>query len=102
MGVSDKMNHFIGSVQTGAKKSSLSLVLLALRIVTAFVLALTISMIAQELFNFGNFAFVFVMLTTAGLCLKLTAKWSIGGVLIFDLICILVALLLRMYILVAP
>lgn len=102
MGITDKLNHFFGSVQTGAKNTSVSLFLVSLKVITAFVLALTFSMVGQELSNYGTLSFVFVMVVVLSIFLKIMSKWNLGAVLVFDLICFLIALLLRMYILVAP
>ena len=102
MGVTDKMNKIIGSVQTGAKNTSVSLFLLSLKGITAFFIALTLAMIGQELMAYGTPSFVFVMIVAISALARVMSKWAVGAVLIFDLICILVALLLRMYILIAP
>ncbi len=59
MGLTDKMNKFVGNVQAGAKNTSVSLILLSLKGVTAFLIAMTFAMIGQELINFGTFSFVF-------------------------------------------
>jgi len=102
MGISDKVNQFVGSIQTGAKNTSVTTFSLFIKGATAFLVALTLAMIGQELMNYGTFSFVFVMVVVIGVLARIMSKWSIGAVLIFDLICALVALLLRMYILVAP
>ena len=102
MGIGDKMSQVAGNVQAGVKTTSISLVLWMLKIATAFMVGLTISLIGQEMMQFGTISFVFMMIVVGGAILKLLSSWSIGSVLIFDLFLILVALLLRMYILVAP
>lgn len=102
MGFSDKVAQIAGNVQQGVKDSSMSLASMVAKIITCFVFALTFALIGQEMMNFGTFMFVFMMLIVGSLLFKIIAKWSLASVLIFDLICILVALLLRMYILIAP
>lgn len=102
MGITDKMSQIAGQVQDGVKNTSSSLLSMGLKLLTGLAVSMTIALIGQEMMGYGTFAFVFLMLVvTAGL-LKLMAPWRLGAVLLFDLFCILVALLLRLYIQVAP
>ena len=102
MGIGDKMRGFATSAQDGVKSSTLSLMHISVRLVTGLFLGLVLGLIGQELLGYGTFALIFVMVVVIGLIMKLMSGWSMGKILIFDLICILVAMLLRMYILVAP
>lgn len=102
MGISDKMQSFSTNVQDGVKTSSVSLICLTLRVLTGFMLGLTLALIGQELIGYGTLALTFMMVVVVGLVLKTTSGWNIGKILILDLILVLVAMLLRMYILVAP
>ena len=102
MGITEKMNQMATSIQKGTKNATTSLFGTWVKILTSFIVSLTTTMILQELFNYGTLSFVFVMIVTAAALLKVLWTWTIGAVLIFDLICALVGLLLRMYILIAP
>jgi len=102
MGISDKMKGFSSNVQDGVKTSSVSFFCLTLRVLTGFMLGLTLGLIGQELIGYGTLALTFLMVVVIGLVLKTTSGWNIGKILILDLILVLVAMLLRMYILVAP
>lgn len=102
MGIGEKMNQVATSLQDGVKNTTSSVFSISLKFLTAFFLGLTISLIAQEMIQYGAFAFIFLMLIVTGLVYKAIASWSIGATLVFDLICILTALVLRMYILLAP
>lgn len=102
MGISDKMGELAGRFQDGVKTSSVSLVAWVLKFFTSFMLGLTFALITQEIMGFGSFSFSLLFLVMLFASLKLISKWSLGLVLIFDLVCVLVALLLRMYILIAP
>lgn len=102
MGITDKMSQLAGQVQDGVKSSSKSLAAMALKIITVFVLGLTMALIGQEIFAYGTILFLFMMLVVGLSLFRLMSSWSLGAVMIFDLICVLVGLLLRMYILVAP
>ncbi len=102
MGITDKMSQLANNVQQGVKSTSLSFASFTVKTITCFFVGLTFALIGQELFNYGTLMFVFMMVCVWGLLFRIMLKWSIGGVLIFDLICVLVALLLRMYVLIAP
>lgn len=102
MSISDKMKGLSTNVQEGVKSSSLSLFCLTLRVLTGFMLGLTLGLIGQELVGYGTLALSFMMIVVMGLVVKTTSGWGLGRILIFDLILVLVAMLLRMYILVAP
>ena len=102
MGITDKVSQIAGQVQDGVKNTSVSLGSLSLKFVTALVVALTLSLIGQEMMGSGTFTFIFTMVLVTGLIMKLIAKWTVGAVLLFDLFCVLMALLLRLYIQVAP
>lgn len=102
MGIADKLGQWSDQVQTGVKKTSSSLMTWVLKVMTALVVAMTLTLIAQELFDFGSFIFVFLFVLQSALMIKIMSAWSMGAVLIFDLICALIALLLRMYLLIAP
>jgi hypothetical protein len=102
MGLTDKMKGLSSNVQDGVKTSSVSLFAFTLRLITGIMLGLTLALIGQELLGYGSLAMLFAMVVVTGLVLKTTSEWTIGKILIFDLILVLVAMLLRMYILVAP
>lgn len=102
MSISDKMKGLSTNMQEGVKNSSVSLLNLIARVLTGFMLGLTLALIGQELVGYGSFSLLFVIVVVLGLVIKTTSSWSFGKIFIFDLILILVAMLLRMYILVAP
>jgi hypothetical protein len=102
MGISDKMKGLATNVQEGVKTSSVSLFNLFLRLVTGFFLGLTLALVGQQLTGYGMFGLLLCLVVIMALITKVLVKWSVGQILIFDLICVLVAMLLRMYILVAP
>jgi hypothetical protein len=102
MGISDKMKGLSTNMQEGVKNSSVSLMNISLRLLTGVFLGLTMALIGQELVGYGSLALLFAMVVVVGLVFKTTSGWNIPKILIFDLILVLVAMLLRMYILVAP
>lgn len=102
MGITDKVSQMAGKVQDGVKDTSISLLSITLKLVTSFFIALTLALIGQEMMGYGILALVFMMVVSGGLFMKLMLHWAVGAVLLFDLFCVLVALLLRLYIQVAP
>ncbi len=102
MGLSDRMNIMADNMKQGAKNSTLSAIHMLLRLITGFFLGLTLGLIFQTFIGFGTFALLFFMVVTIGVIWKIMSSWSFGQIFIFDLICVLVAMLLRMYILLAP
>lgn len=102
MGITNKVSQIAGSVQDGVKNTSVSLMGMTLKLITAFIIGLTMALIGQEMMGYGTFSFVFVLVVVLALIFKLISKWNIGAVLLFDLFAVLIALLLRLYIQVAP
>lgn len=102
MGISDKMSQLATNVQEGMAKGSTSLLTLSLKVISAVVLGLTFALVGQELSGYGMFLFIFVLLVTGTMFYNFIKNFSISQVLIFDLFCVLVGMLLRMYILIAP
>lgn len=102
MGITDKVSQLAGSVQDGVKNTSMSLFSAVLKIVTGMMIGLTLGLIGQEIMRYGSFSLMFVIVVVTGAIFKLISKWTVGAVLLFDLFCVLVALLLKLYIQVAP
>lgn len=96
------MANLISNVQDRFKTSTGAMALLAVRLLTGFFIGLTLSLIGQEIIQYGWFSFVLVILVVTGLILKISKSWTWTHLLIFNLICVLIGLVLRMYILVAP
>lgn len=102
MGISDKMRVLTENVQEGVRSGVLQLIHMILRSVTGFFFGLTLGLVAQTLIGFGSLSLFFFVIVSVGLFVRLLANWSIPQILVFDLICVLVAMLFRMYILHAP
>lgn len=96
------MANIIGDLQAGVKQTSSHISVFILKVFSAFMVAITVALIFQEMIGFESFSFVLIGVTLLLGLVKMMKKWSLTSVLVFDLICILVALLLRVYILVAP
>lgn len=99
------MAELMGRMQQGIKNSSSDFVLLAMRALTGTFIGVTMGLIVQEALSEGQeitLAFVFAFVTTLGVIWRLTRGWGLAAVLLFDLIVVLVGVLLRLYIMVAP
>ena len=96
------MGGMITNAQERFKTSSNALALLAFKLITGLFLGLTLALIGQQIIDYGWFSFWLVLLVTTGALMKISRSWTWMHMLIFNLICVLVGLLLRMYILIAP
>ncbi len=102
MGLTDKMSQFSGQVQTGIKTSFTGLVLFLFKVISGLAVGLTVALASQEAFGFGGFSLGLILVVITGLFLRVAKDWGFAFVLVFDLICCLVAMLIRMYLLMAP
>ncbi len=90
------------AVKQTMKSAGYRFLVLAIRLVTGFFLGLTLAFIAQELIQFGMTSLIFITAVITASFLKVSSQWTITRILIFDLVCILVGQILKMYILLAP
>lgn len=74
----------------------------AFRLVSGIVLGLTFALIGDQILDYGTLAFLFVIVAVSTAFMKISRGWRVVGVLVFDLVCVLVGMLLRLYILIAP
>jgi hypothetical protein len=100
------MSEMVVRMQTQIKKTSGDLFLFGLKLISGAVLGLTLALIMHVVLGHADgenvLAFVFIMTVGAAAFLRLAKNWSLTVLLVFDLICILVGMLLRLYIMVAP
>jgi hypothetical protein len=102
MGVIDRFNQQAVQMKDEAKSSAINFILFLLKIISGIIIGLTFAIAFQEISQFGQISFLFVLVMITSLFVKLTKSWGFVSLLIFDLICVLIAMLLRMYILIAP
>jgi hypothetical protein len=96
------MAQMIQNMQVKIKKTSQSFFVLVFRFFSGIILGLTLGIAGQEAFNYGQLAFWFVTILFLTVFLKISQKWGVGHLIVYNLICVLLGLLLRMYVLVAP
>lgn len=92
----------LSSVHQNVRVASEGIFVFSLKLFSAFLLSTTMALILLEIIGFGTFSFVFVNITVFLAVFQGMKGWGLVSVLVFDLICVLIALLLRMYILIAP
>jgi hypothetical protein len=96
------MGQFIEDLQYRIKTSSGSMLLLSFKLLVVFIVGLTFALIGERMVGYGTFSFLLVIVTTMGALYRIARSWKWSQSLVFALVCVLIALLLRMYILVAP
>ncbi|MFK8138932.1 MAG: hypothetical protein AB8E15_11265 [Bdellovibrionales bacterium] len=96
------MSQFMDTVQIQLKRSSSSFGLVFIRLVSGLIYGLTMTLIFEQIFAYSNFAFWFVLCANLLIFMRVTKNWNFVGVLILNLFLVLLGMLLRMYVLVAP
>lgn len=100
------MAEMAGRMQAQFKKSSGDLFLFIMKTLSGLVLGLTFALIFEVILGHAEgeniLGFVFVVLVTTGIFMRIAKTWGVSAVFVFDLICILAGMLLKLYIMVAP
>lgn len=96
------MSELIGGLQDKVKTSSSTVVLITAKVLVSLFFGLTLALIGDEVLQYGWFSFILMLVTFSALLLRLMKSWSWGPVGVFSLICVLIGICLRMYILIAP
>lgn len=94
--------RFISNVNDKIKTTSSTAALFGLRALSGLFVGLTLALIGEEAIGYGVFSFVLVIVAVTATILRVSKKWGWIHLLIFNLICVLLGLCLRMYILIAP
>lgn len=102
MSIVNRINSQAIHLGQTAKVGAQSLFLVFCKILTGLLLGLTLALVGQEIFRFGPILFWFILLISTSTFYKISKEWGGAGLLIFDLLCVLGALLIRMYVVVAP
>jgi hypothetical protein len=102
MSLAGKIDQYSGEINEELKRKTLLVLTFLIRCLTGSMIGLTFSLIGQEVFNYNSIALIFLLISVWGVFMRLSKQWTIVFLLIFDLFCILIAMLLRMYILIAP
>jgi F0F1-type ATP synthase assembly protein I len=102
LGLTENLKNMASSMQQTAKNTTVTFVQQILRLVSGFFIGLVLAIIIQELLQGKLLMLVFLTILFMMIVFKLLVRLQIMHILIFDLICVLIATLLRMYIMIAP
>ena len=100
------MSELVGRMQTRFRQTSSDAALFSLKLVSGGILGLTLALVMQEILGKAEgenlLAFFFVIVVTTAVFVRVMKSFGYTAVLVFDLICVLLGLVLRLYIMVAP
>lgn len=102
MSFTHNLKNAASNLQQGAKNASVSLGQRLLRFFSSLLLGLVLSLIIQEFAQSGTLMLIFFTALFTMIIYRLLRPLKIFHIFVFDVICILVATLLRMYIIIAP
>lgn len=106
MGMSERVSGgfkgLASNMQDGVRTSFFSSLLFTLRMISGTLLGAFLGLVAQELMGFGNLGLTLCLLVVLTVFMRISSGWTYARLFVFDLICVLVAQLLRMYIMLAP
>jgi hypothetical protein len=100
------MSEMVDRMQARFKKSSGDVFTFSLKLFTGLVVGLVIALVAQEMLGHKQgeapLSFYFIIAVVTAAFLRISKNWAIAAILVFDLVCILIGIILRLYITVAP
>lgn len=96
------MGQILSNMQFQIKKSSTTLGLVIFKLIWGFFLGLTLTMIGQQILGYGQYMFWFVIAIAMAVFMKLVKSLGFTGMFIVVFVCVLVGLLLKLYVQVAP
>lgn len=96
------MSEFVANVQDRVRNSGLLIFSFVLKIITGSWLGATFATVVHTVAKIGTLSYVFIIVATLGLIFRILKGWSIFGIVVFNLVFFLTAVLLRMYIYMAP
>lgn len=102
MNIVDRINDQATQMTNNAKVGLQNLLLLSCKVISGIIMGLTFALVGQVVMSFGPILFWFTIIVVTAAFYRISKSWGGIGLLIFDLLCILAALLIRMYVLVAP
>ncbi len=72
------------------------------KLLVGLALGLVFALTGREVTNYGDLSFLLVTVITIATFFRVTRPWRWSALAVFALICVLLGLLLKMYIMVAP
>jgi general stress protein CsbA len=102
MSFGQKISVLSQDLQTGTKVVTHGLFHISLRLISAFFIGMVLALIIQELTQSGQYMLIFMTCVLTASLFKGLTRLTLLQILVFDLFCILLGTILRMYILLAP
>jgi len=102
MGIGDRLEGFTSNMKHSAQATGVTVFTAILRILTGLVLGYVFGIVAQELMGFGSLGILLFVVVTTAAFYKVSSEWTLLKVFLFDVFCILVLQILKMYIMLAP
>ncbi len=102
MEIVNRINNQANQIKESFKSKTTSALLLTLKVISGGLIGLTFALVLQEMMRFGEISFLFIILMLATVFVRASKSWGYITLIIFDLFCVLLAMLLRMYIIIAP
>ncbi|MCB9073724.1 MAG: hypothetical protein H6623_08885 [Bdellovibrionaceae bacterium] len=93
------MGEFKERLTTNLKNSSLQFLIFLLRLLIGALIGLSIAISAQTMSSIGIYTFMFIVVVSMMLVLRITRSLGLLGSIIFLLVLILIGVLLKLYIL---
>ena len=94
--------QFLDKAQFKIKSTSSSMALWIFKTLTGMFYGFVLSLVGRELADYGPLAFYFVIISVTGIFIKISKGWGFFGVCVFNFVCVLMGLLLKMYVSVGP
>ena len=102
MSLADNLKNVTSNMQQSATSVTITFFQRALRLVSGFFVGIVLSLIIQEFAQSGTLMLLFFTTLFMLIVYKLLRPLSVFQIFIFDVICILIAISLRMYVMIAP
>jgi hypothetical protein len=93
------MNNIKERISVSLKESVLAFTIFLLRLFSGALLGLSIAISMETFMGIGIFTFMFIVILTSALVLRMTRLLGLLGAIIFLLVLVLIGVLLQLYIL---
>jgi hypothetical protein len=92
------MSELTERLKDNFKGSAMQLTIFLVRLLTGSFLGITIAVCMQTMHQISMFLFMFIVVATTGIILRLTRYWSLLAAIILLLVLTLIGVLLKLYI----
>lgn len=102
MSLTDNIKNLSSNMQHGAKNASVTYAQRLLRLVSGFFVGMVLALIIQQFMQSSTLMLVFFTTLFTAVIYRLLRPLTVLQIFVFDIICVLIATSLRMYIMLAP